>query len=253
MAHLAAHALVYHFHAQLFEFLRHQPAQTPRHIADFDVGTFIKRIGKHAHLIARQRKVFTRFGQRHQCGGAVTQGDDVAVVLQRPFEHALHLGAVRQGIECAVAAGNKHADIGRIGCKHLCQYIGQFQGLLQFGQISLENGGHGFIVFGHGPHFKLGRIARHSGHIDFKAGFVQMQHGQQGFYRMVAGGKTGAVLHGQIALVGSNHQHFVFAAGVGLRKLHAVKIGFRRHISIQGKLRREKRVVFRTVGHGFFA
>ena len=76
-------------------------------------------------------------------------------------------------------------------------------------------------------------VARQGGDVDFKAGFVDVQHRQQGFYGVVAGGEEFAVLHLQIALVGGDHQHFEFAAGVGLGEFGAGVVGFGRGVLAQ--------------------
>ena len=160
----------------------------------------------------------------------MAQGDDEFVVCQCPIEQALHIAAFGQLVKRAVAAGNQHGDIGGIGGGYFIQNVGKARGFVEFGQVFGVDFGDGFVFARHCPHFKFGVVARQGGDVDFKACFVDAQHRQQGFHGMVAGGEEFAVLHLQIALVGGNHQHFEFAAGVGLGELGAGKVGFGRGV-----------------------
>jgi len=142
----------------------------------------------------------------------------------------LSVAAFRQLVERAVAAGNQHGDIGRIGRGYFVQNVGKARGFVELGQVFGVDFGDGCIFVRHRPHFKFGVVARQGGDVDCKACFVDVQHRQQGFYGVVAGGEEFAVLHLQIALVGGDHQHFEFAAGVGLGELGAGKVGFGRGV-----------------------
>ena len=170
----------------------------------------------------------------------MAQGDDKFVVRQRPIQQALHIAAFGQLVKRAVAAGNQHGDVGGIGRGYFVQNVGKVRGFVELGQVFGVDFGDGFVFAQHRPHFKFGVVARQGGDVDFKAGFVDVQHRQQGFYGVVAGGEELAVLHLQIALVGGDHQHFEFAAGVGLGKFCAGVVGVGRGVLAQRVVRGEK-------------
>jgi len=224
---LAADALVQHLHTQIPQARRQWPTQLARHIADIHVGTLVQRVGEHADLVALIDIVVGAFAQRRcqHAGGAMAQRNDVLVFGHRPLQQCFYFQAVRNAHQRTVPARHKHCDIRRIVVQVFCHHIRQFARLLELGAVLLIGGSHRFVFCRHRPHLEFHRVAGQGGHLDIETGAIQVVHRQQGFYRVVAGRKHGAVLHQHVALVGSHHQHFPLFASVGLRVNRAVKVG----------------------------
>ena len=111
--------------------------------------------------------------------------------------------------------GNEHAEVVRIGGLHPCQQIRQFGGLAELPLVFAIEPHHRLILRRHGPPLELDRIARQGGHLKGKARLVEVIHGQQGFHRVVAGREQGAVVGGQIALIGPDQQDLPATAQIG--------------------------------------
>ena len=149
-----------------------------------------------------------------------------------------------------MAAGNQDAEVGRVGRGDFVQDVGEFGGFVEFRQVCGVDFGNRRVFARHRPHFKFGVVAGEGGDVDGKARLVNVQHRQQGLNRVVAGREECAVLHLQVALVGGNHQDFVFAAAVRFAEFDAIKVGFRRGVLRERVGGREVCVVLGAVGDG---